>query len=488
MKPLALQAMWHRVRALALGAAVLLLGACSTTRPWINQPVAASAAPAAAQPPAMVPVMDPGAAAGSPIVAAVALSGGGARAAAFGLGVLEELKATRFEIDGRETTLLDEVGLISGVSGGSILAGYYAAFGDEVFTRFEHDFLLVNFQSHLLRDMASPSTLHKLTSPWWGRSDALREHLDRVFRGTTFGDLRARNARLRLLVTATDLTTGAPFEFTPEQFALICSDFDSVPLSFAVAASSSVPLLLSPMTVRNYGGSCPPVAADDDRTTQRNLAARLRHLIAMSYRDSAERPYIHLVDGGLVDNLGVRGLLDRAVSRGSLAAGFAGMAPGSVRHIVLISVNSERDTADRIDQSDRVPGTAQVLDSLVFGAGSRLTTETTAMLDDAARRLSQELEDERGRPGSPFAPDAEIHLINVSLRDLHDPSLRHLLLRVPTALTIAPGQARKLRAAGRLALRESEAFQRLRRSLAADDGLTAANAVPEDAGAKAVNP
>ena len=39
--------------------------------------------------------------------------------------------------------------------------------------------------------------------------------------------------------------------------------------------------------------------------------------------------------------------------------------------IVLVSVNSERDTADRIDQSDRVPGIGQVLDSLVFGAGSR---------------------------------------------------------------------------------------------------------------------
>ena len=33
-----------------------------------------------------------------------------------------------------------------------------------------------------------------------------------------------------------------------EQFALICSDLESVPLSFAVAASSAVPILLSPVT------------------------------------------------------------------------------------------------------------------------------------------------------------------------------------------------------------------------------------------------
>ena len=191
-------------------------------------------------------------------IAAVTLSGGGARAAAFGLGVLQELKATRFELDGRPTTLLDEVGLISGVSGGSILAGYYAAFGDEVFTRFERDFLLVNFQSGLMRAVLSPRTLYQphlaLVGPQQRAGAPARHRLPRHdFRRTA-----GAASRPRLLVTATDLTTGAPFEFTPEQFALICSDLDHVPLSFAVAASSSVPLLLSPMTVRNYAGSCPP--------------------------------------------------------------------------------------------------------------------------------------------------------------------------------------------------------------------------------------
>ena len=67
-----------------------------------------------------------------------------------------------------------------------------------------------------------------------------------VFRNVTYGQLRTRRPWPRLLVTATDLTTGVPFEFTPEQFALICSDLDSVPLAFAVAASSAVPILLSP--------------------------------------------------------------------------------------------------------------------------------------------------------------------------------------------------------------------------------------------------
>ena len=207
--------------------------------------------------------------------------------------------------------------------------------------------------------------------------------------------------------------------------------------------------------------------------TSRPVCCRL---IADSYRNAEERPYIHLVDGGLVDNLGVRSLLDRAVAAGSLSATFGGLPPGSVHKIVLISVNSERDTTDRIDKSDRVPSTSQVLDSLVFGAGSRLTTETTAMMNDVARRLSAELQAARSLPGSPFA------------RRRRDPrhqrqparpagrSLRHAVLRVPTALTILPEQVRELRAAGRMALRESAAFQRLRRSLDASAGVTALEA------------
>ena len=449
-------------------ATALLLAACSTTRPWVNLPITADLPSASTQ--IAAPPVDPAAdARPTPsIIAAVTLSGGGARAAAFGLGVLQELKETQFTWAGRQTTLLDEVGLVSGVSGGSVLAGYYAAFGDETFTRFERDFLLVNFQSSLVGDLTSPGSLYRLTSPWWGRSNILAQRLDTVFRGTTFGELRRKRPKPNLLVTATDLTTGAPFEYTPEQFALICSDLDSVPLSFAVASSAAVPILLSPVTLRNYAGSCPQSAPSSDAPpVDGNLSARLLHLIAQSYKDSAARPYIHLVDGGMVDNLGVRSLVDRVLAGGSLETSFGALPPGSVHKIVLVSVNSERDTADRIDTSDRVPSVGQVVDSLVFGAGSRVTTETTEMVNDVARRLSQQLRADRIRPGSPFAPDAQIHVVNVSLRGLRDPDVRRTLMNVPTAFTILPIQVRRLQIAGRQALRESPEFQRLRRSLAA---------------------
>jgi NTE family protein len=298
----------------------------------------------------------------------------------------------------------------------------------------------------------------------------LEQRLDGVFRGATFGDVRRRRPWPHLLVTATDLTTGAPFEFTPEQFALICSDLDSVPLSFAVAASSSVPLLLSPMTVRNHAGTCPqPEVAQSEPRQRGNLSARLLRRIADSYRDARQRPYIHLVDGGLADNLGVRGLMDHTIASGSLHESFHALPPGSVHKIVLVVVNSERALADRIDQSDEVPGTFRVLDAMIFGAGSRWTEETTEMVKDTARKATEELRALRGRNDSPFAADAEIFVVNIRLTDLRDEERRSSLLHVPTAFEILPSQSRELQAAGRELLRASPEFRRLRRSLGLDE-------------------
>lgn len=437
--------------------ALAVLSGCSSYRPWINALHApepnAESRPSAAPPPSQ------------PVMMAVTLSGGGARAAAFGLGVLRELKATSFTLNGQPTTLLDHTALISGVSGGSILAAHYAAFGDETLDRFEPGFLLVPFESRLIREALWPERLYKLTSPWYGRSQILAQRLDELFEGRTFADVRRRPGAPDLMITATDLTTGAPFDFTAEQFQLICSDLGATPLSFAVAASSAVPLLLSPVTVRNHAGSCPLPPAMAAASQGQDYRARMLQSSVESYRNAQERPFIHLVDGGVTDNLGVRLMLDRLVAVGSMSANFADVKPGTLRRLVLVTVNSERGLAERVDGSDRIPSTMQVLESLIFGAGSRETQVTLALLNDDLQRWRTEIERTRGQPGSPFAPDAEIHVVSVSLHDVPDDKIRHSLLRVPTAFTIEANDVIELQRAGAAALRAAPAFQQLRRSL-----------------------
>ncbi|MBN0652063.1 patatin-like phospholipase family protein [Pseudomonas aeruginosa] len=441
------------VRILILAALATLSG-CSSFRPWVN----------VAQ---KTEVQQEDDYRTGPVLVAVTLSGGGARAAAFGLGVLKELKRTEFTLDGRPTTLLDEVALVSGVSGGSILAAHYAAFGDQTLERFEPEFLLKPFESTLLKQVFYPNHLFDLTSPWFGRTHILAQRLDELYEGMTFGDVRKNSKAPSLMITATDLTTGAPFDFTPEQFALICSDLNSVPLSFAVASSSAVPIILSPMTLHNFSDRCGKALFPPDRSASGSPDFRIQMLQQSSegYLDANARPYIHLVDGGVSDNLGIRLMIDRLMANGSVYNSFPGVPRHSIRRIVLVAVNSARDLATRVDLSDEVPSTGEVLETLLYGAGARETQMTLALLENDIKRMAAELDEARSREDSPFSADVEIHLINVSLRDLDEPDIRTSLLRVPTAFTIEAFDVRALQDAGSAALRSSNAFQRLKQSL-----------------------
>jgi hypothetical protein len=77
------------------------------------------------------------------------------------------------------------------------------------------------------------------------------------------------------------------------------------------------------------------------------------------------------------------------------------------------------------------------------------------MLNDDVARWKREIIENRGKKDSPFSADAELHLINVSLRDIKDRHLRQSLLQVPTAFTITPDYVEQLQAAGRDVLRQS---------------------------------
>src|SRR5713226_5721221 len=84
-------------------------------------------------------------------------SGGGKRAAALSYGVLSELAATTAPISGRDQRLLDQVEVISSVSGGSFTAAYYCLYHDRIFTDFEPRFLKHNVNAALLGRLFTPT-------------------------------------------------------------------------------------------------------------------------------------------------------------------------------------------------------------------------------------------------------------------------------------------------------------------------------------------
>src|SRR6266487_4418379 len=106
-------------------------------------------------------------------------------------GVLEELARTGVEPPSAQHRLLDEVDLISSVSGGRFTAAYYALWGDRIFSDFEPQFLKKRVQNALRLRILAPWNTVRLFSPTFNRSD-----------------LAARPGAPFLIINSTDLTVG----------------------------------------------------------------------------------------------------------------------------------------------------------------------------------------------------------------------------------------------------------------------------------------
>ena len=411
----------------------------------------------------------------SDLLLLVTFSGGGTRAAAFSYGVLEALRDARVPKGGRELRLLDEVDLISGVSGGSFTAAYYGLFGDRIFQDFEQKFLKKNIQGELTNQIFfNPANWSRLFSPFFGRSDLAAEYYDKnVFEGATFADL-VRRPKPMILINGTDMVYGSRVAFTQDFFDLICSDLNPFLVARACAASSAVPILLTPITLKNYAGSCdyvPPkslskaIEARDLPDRQFDLANNI-----IPFMDSEKKPYIHLVDGGVADNLGLRALLERVISSGNIMTNLKAGGLEQVRKIAFILVNAETEIDTKWDRAETIPPFAAMFDSYSSIAISRYNVETVALLRESFARWTDEIR--RGRcpegqistaPGS--CGDIEFYLVEVKFDALKDPAERTYFKRLPTSFSLPSEEVDKLRqAAGRI-LKDSRDFQRLLRDL-----------------------
>jgi NTE family protein len=100
-------------------------------------------------------------------VVGLSFSGGGTRAAAFSYGVLRELARTQIVSEGRRSPLIDQVDLVSSVSGGSVTAAYYALKGNAILEDFEQKFLLKDAESSLRTSvsLSNPTVAASTTQP-----------------------------------------------------------------------------------------------------------------------------------------------------------------------------------------------------------------------------------------------------------------------------------------------------------------------------------
>jgi predicted acylesterase/phospholipase RssA len=342
---------------------------------------------------------------------ALAISGGGSRAAVFSAAVMFELQ---------RYGLLDHVDLVSCVSGGCLTAAYYALSCDDpqdpacppttngarryawqepaVYPLLERDLLW-----RWIGNWFWPTNILKFWFTHYDRTDIMAQTLsnnlyDRSILDNNQFRFRDLNpARPNLAINATNVTAGQGrtlhFAFTPEQFRGIHSDLDRLPIANAVMASASYPGAFNYVTLRDF----------------------------------RENRYIHLLDGGAYDNLGLNAIKTAMESPSGLAA----------RQRLVIIIDSYPSPGNRLAKKAEPRGWMDyVVDSNFFVAYDTLLTSLRSTELQYARAL---------------LTSAQGTLLHVSWEGLdQDPQHARLarhLNRIPTSFNISSRNAEELRLA-----------------------------------------
>jgi NTE family protein len=364
------------------------------------------------------------------------------------------------------------VDLITGISGGSFTALGYGLYGEKLFDDFEQRFLKRNVQGQLTARILSPWNWPALLSRGWGRSELAAELYDEIlFHGATFADLARANGPA-IAVGATELATGSRVVFLPQNFDVMCADLSSFRLARAAAASSAVPVVLSPITINNYGGTCgyqEPAwlrQFSESPKPPRPAGRMLRRLQELRELDDAvEDPYFHLVDGAVSDNLGLRGVLDYLETFEALKAAGQPTPLDRVRRIIIFVVNSVSSPSTTWNLSENPPSSLSILSKAAGVPVDRYANESVELLRDIDARWTafRQIRDsgalvrsEDPRIGSIVnAPDADIYTIDISFQALKDSTERAFLNQLPTSFALSGEAVDRLRAAAATLVLES---------------------------------
>src|SRR5579859_5206317 len=274
----------------------------------------------------------------------LSLSGGGSRSAAFSTACMFQLE---------RVGILQKVDYISAVSGGSLPGAYYCVHGS--------DWNPANVQAKMVHPFATDLVVQTFYLPWnwfvltfgdFNRSDILAESFDAVLyrqngKSLTFADLRPD--RPRLLINATSLQSGRRFIFCNETFNQINADLANYPISYAVTASSAVPVVLHPVVMQDFATIYPQ--------------------------------YIQLVDGGVADNLGIVTLIETYINQLELAKR-EGLPDPYPHGAVFVVVDSRVKYNGELSNGGNAGWLDVLRNALLLTSNSLLNRVSTATMSD----------------------------------------------------------------------------------------------------------
>ncbi|MBS0248743.1 MAG: patatin-like phospholipase family protein [Proteobacteria bacterium] len=405
----------------------------------------------------------------SDTVIGLAFSGGGTRAAAFAYGVLDRMAQTPTAKHGQ---LLDHIGVISGVSGGSIMAAYYGLKGPAALTDFRARYLTQDLMSQLNTSL-SLGNISRALGGGANTDTALRDWFNaHLFHDATFGSLIGK--RPVTIINASDIYNRTPFLFSPQTFAAACSDITQYPIAAAVAASAAVPGAFAPVVIETFPEQCQTPLPNWITAAANNVdAPPLLRAYARGMTDirSGRVKYVKLFDGGLTDNLGLSGI---TIIRAGQSTPYGPLRPEeavNLRRLMFLVVDAGQ--GPKGDWSRTLEGPAgkdlvgAVVDVLVDANSQATYTAFEATMKAWREQIvkwrcglkSAEVSRLRGRGGPWSCRDLKFTVARISFDQL-GPERAKLLNAVPTSFTLPADSVDEVAKAGGDALSANPAFQR----------------------------
>ena len=282
------------------------------------------------------------------LLVGLAISGGGSRAATFATGVLEALARIPVRTAGGEQSVLEMVQYISSVSGGSLATGYFAArkpprsepmlSGRTLSPAYEAFFKA--YKAAMQEDFERPALFRQLLlfrglNPTQVAYSLAEVWDDRFLHQMTFTDLYAREKTgdsPRVIVNGTSYNSGQRFAFTT--LPAVDFDYDFVGLLLDSLKQRGDNLTAEGVAIieqnlQTAKNQFLPLTFEQIGADQRDLPLSLGIVSSASfppavgpvtYSVGGQRPYQHVGDGGLFDNLGTESLTTlflKKIPRGS---------------------------------------------------------------------------------------------------------------------------------------------------------------------------
>jgi len=418
----------------------------------------------------------------------VTMSGGGTRAAALAYETLARLNEVRVPCEGAAVvpndpngcTLLDHVIVVAGISGGSFTASQFATQRKKMFDS-------EVFREKVMKRNLKAAVVSMFVQPWYwpDRTQKLVDVFndDDLLAHRTYADLM-RDARAPfLLLAGSDIASGRAFPLEQDGFDDLCADLGKMEIARGVAAAGSFPYAVNGISLENYHATSGCGLVDENTVTSTDtlawqamnprhdtvLAARARYRLWMrqatpegwakstKYPEFAETPltrriqFVHLFDGGLADNLGIRPLAQYLSTPKLLME----MSDKGANAIVIVEINARSDAPTGLAQSRQGPSWALLTENMAAGAIDRVTELSSFVLEDHLAVVFQPPQPASGskKPSSGRYPAIYVGRVDADLLPLGDnrgtleidDSLREAFKTITTFETLNSERLQKIR-------------------------------------------